>query len=145
MSLTEEFLSTAEEKEIVDAIIKAESKTSGEIRVHIEEHSDLEVLKRASEVFFELEMNLTNARNGVLFYIGVSDHSFAIIGDEGINKVVPADFWECTKDTVISHFKNQQFKEGLIAGILRAGEQLKQYFPYLEGDKDELPNEISRG
>lgn len=145
MSLTEEFLSTAEEKEIVDAIIKAESKTSGEIRVHIEEHSDLEVLKRASEVFFELKMNLTNARNGVLFYIGVSDHSFAIIGDEGINKVVPADFWECTKDTVISHFKNQQFKEGLIAGIHRAGEQLKQYFPYLEGDKDELPNEISRG
>ncbi|MDN3708288.1 TPM domain-containing protein [Myroides ceti] len=145
MSLTEEFLSAAEEKEIIDAIIKAESKTSGEIRVHIEEHSDLEVLKRASEVFFELEMNLTNARNGVLFYIGVSDHSFAIIGDEGINNVVPADFWECTKDTVISHFKNRQFKEGLIAGILRAGEQLKQYFPYLEGDKDELPNEISRG
>jgi len=145
MSLTEDFLAQEHEQEIIEAIIQAESLTSGEIRIHIEEHSDLDVLERASSVFFDLKMNETNARNGVLFYIGVADHSFAIIGDEGINQVVPTDFWECTRDTVIAHFKDGNYKEGIIAGVLRAGEQLKFYFPHKGGDKNELPNEISRG
>ncbi len=145
MSLTEDFLSANEEAEIVQAIQIAENLTSGEIRVHIEAHADSDVLTRAKDVFFQLNMNKTNARNGVLFYIGVQDHTFAIVGDEGIDKVVAPDFWECTKDVVLTHFKNKQFKEGLVAGILNAGEQLKKYFPYEGSDKDELSNEISRG
>jgi len=84
-------------------------------------------------------------RNGVLFYVGVADHAFAIIGDEGIDKVVESDFWDCTKDTIILNFKERKYKEGLVAGILKAGERLKQYFPFTDGDKDELSNEISKG
>ncbi|RRJ93114.1 TPM domain-containing protein [Paenimyroides tangerinum] len=145
MSITEDFISKHEEQAIIDAINTAESKTSGEIRVHIEEHSDLEVLDRTREVFVLLEMHKTNARNGVLFYIGVRDKSFAIFGDNGINNVVPDDFWSCTKDVVIDHFKQQKFKEGLVAGILRAGEQLQKFFPIQEDDTNELSNEISRG
>ncbi len=146
MSLTEDFLSTSEEQEIVAAIVKAEKETSGEIRVHIEEHSDLPVLERAQEVFKMLEMHKTSARNGVLFYIGVKDRHFAIIGDDGIDAVVPYDFWEATKKTVIDHFKTSNFKQGLIAGILHTGKQLKQFFPYHgKDDVNELPNEISRG
>ncbi len=146
MSLTEDFLSATEEREIVDAIVIAEQQTSGEIRVHIEEHSDLPVLERAQEVFKMLSMHQTNARNGVLFYIGVKDRHFAIIGDDGIDKVVPYDFWESTKKTVVDHFKQNQFKEGLIKGILQTGKQLKFFFPYNgKDDINELPNEISRG
>lgn len=145
MSITENFISKQEEQAIIEAIQKAENKTSGEIRVHIEEHSDLDVLDRAKEVFVILEMHKTNARNGVLFYIGVRDKSFAIFGDNGINNVVPDDFWVCTKDVVIEHFKQKKFKDGLVAGILKAGEQLKKFFPIQENDKNELSNEISRG
>lgn len=144
MSATEDFLSRDEEQEIVQAINSAEKNTSGEIRVHIENHTEKPPLERAQEVFQSLGMDATVARNGVLFYVGVNDRSFAIIGDEGIDKAVEDDFWDCTKDVVISHFKNKDFKGGLVAGILRAGERLKQYFPYADGDKDELPNEISR-
>jgi uncharacterized membrane protein len=90
-------------------------------------------------------MDKTAIRNGVLFYVGVSDHTFAIIGDEGIDKAVEIDFWDCTKDLVISHFKNKQFKDGLVAGILRAGERLQQYFPFQDDDANELSNEISKG
>ncbi|HLW39797.1 MAG TPA: TPM domain-containing protein [Brumimicrobium sp.] len=144
MSLTEEFLTPTEEQQIVQAIIDAENQTSGEIRVHIEEHSDLEVIARAKEIFFELEMEKTNARNGVLFYIGVQDRHFAIIGDVGIDKVVPHDFWDCTKDIVIEHFKKQEYCKGLVMGIQRAGEQLKKYFPNSANDANELPNEITR-
>ncbi len=144
MSLTEDFLIQAEEQKVVEAILTAEKQTSGEIRVHIEEHSDVEVIKRAQQIFYQLEMQNTSARNGVLFYIGVRDRSFAIIGDSGIDQVVPADFWECTKEVVIQHFKNKKFSQGLQEGVLRAGEQLKHFFPVTGENRDELPNEITR-
>ena len=144
MSKTEDFLTQSEEQEIVQAIVVAEKNTSGEIRVHIEEHSEKAPLDRAQEVFFELHMHETQDRNGVLFYVGVADKKFAIIGDEGIDKVVEADFWDCTKDVVISNFKEGNYKKGLIDGILRAGERLKHYFPYQTDDSNELSNEISR-
>jgi uncharacterized membrane protein len=35
--------------------------------------------------------------------------------------------------------------EGLIAGILMAGEQLKSHFPYQKDDVNELSDEISFG
>lgn len=140
MSKTEDFLSKAEEQEIVQAIVEAEKNTSGEIRVHIEEHSEKPPLDRAQEVFFKLKMNETNDRNGVLFYVGVADHSFVILGDEGINKLVETDFWDCTKDLVISNFKEKNFKKGLVEGVLRAGERLKTYFPFQFGDENELSN-----
>ena len=145
MSKTEDFLTQSEEQEIVQAIVVAEKNTSGEIRVHIEEHSEKAPLDRAQEVFFKLEMEKTKDRNGVLFYVGVADKKFAIIGDKGINDVVKADFWNSTKEVVIANFKENHFKKGLVDGILKAGEQLKIYFPYQSDDVDELSNEISRG
>lgn len=144
MSATEDFLSAAEEQQIIDAIVAAEQQTSGEIRVHIEEHSDEEVLTRAQQIFNHLEMDKTNARNGVLFYIGVQDRHFAILGDIGINNVVPSDFWECTKDIVLEHFKKGENCKGLVEGILRAGHQLKQFFPSTDANSNELSNEITR-
>ncbi|MBA9072702.1 putative membrane protein [Flavobacterium gossypii] len=145
MSKVEDFLTPEEESEIVKAISQAEKNTSGEIRVHIENHNEKPPLERAQEVFNFLGMDNTLMRNGVLFYVGVSDHTFAIIGDEGIHKVVEEDFWDCTKDTVISHFKEKKYKDGLVAGILRAGERLQQYFPFSSDDSNELSNEISKG
>jgi uncharacterized membrane protein len=145
MSKTEDFLSKAEEQEIVQAIVEAEKNTSGEIRVHIEEHSEKLPLDRAQEVFFELQMNETQERNGVLFYVCVADKKFAIIGDEGIDKVVASDFWNATKEVVISNFKNKAFKKGLVDGIIKAGESLKAHFPFQSDDTNELANEISRG
>lgn len=145
MSIVEDFLTKEEEQEIVQAINKSEKNTSGEIRVHIENHTEKPPLERAQEVFHLLGMDSTDLRNGVLFYVGVADHTFAIIGDEGIDKVVEDDFWDCTRDIVISNFKEKKFKDGLVAGILRAGERLEKYFPFADGDKDELSNEISKG
>lgn len=145
MSKVEEFLTRSEEQEIVHAISLAEKNTSGEIRVHIENHSETPPIARAQEVFDSLKMYKTDARNGVLFYVGVTDQTFAIIGDIGIDDVVEDDFWDCTRDIVIENFKNKKFKEGLILGIERAGERLKEFFPYASDDTNELSNEISKG
>ena len=145
MSKVEEFLTQAEEQEIVAAIGKAEKNTSGEIRVHIEKETSIAAIDRAMEVFRNLNMESTQERNGVIIYVAVKSHQFAIYGDKGINEKVADDFWNCTKDVMANHFKNGNYKQGLIEGILNAGEQLKKHFPYQDNDTDELSNEISKG
>ena len=145
MSKVEDFLTKEEEQEIVAAICTAEKNTSGEIRVHLEKTTALDPYDRALEVFNQLKMDQTQLQNGVLIYVAVKDRNFVICGDKGINDVVKEDFWNSTRDVIVAHFKNGNFKQGLIDGIIKAGEQLQQYFPHIEGDKDELSNEISKG
>ena len=128
---------------IVSAIQKAEMQTSGEIRVHIDQKCASDPVKRAVQVFEKLGMHKTDLRNGVLIYVAFSDRKLAIIGDQGIDSVVPADFWLSTKDKMIHHFKENRFADGIIAAITEAGEQLKRFFPYMENDENELSNEIS--
>jgi uncharacterized membrane protein len=142
----EEFFSKSEEEQIVATIKAAEKNTSGEIRVHIEASSkEKDPLERAVQVFQELEMHQTEARNGVLFYLAYEDHAFSIFGDQGINQKVPVGFWDSTRDQMQSAFKKLAFAEGLIAGITEAGEVLKAYFPYQSDDQNELDDSISKG
>lgn len=145
MSKVEDFLTKEEEQEIVEAIRVAEKNTSGEIRVHIEKSTSVDAFDRAMEVFHLLKMDETVLKNGVLIYLAVKDKNFVICGDKGINDLVPNDFWDCTRDVMSKNFKEGNYKQGLVEGILRAGEQLQKYFPYEDGDTDELSNEISRG
>ncbi|MDI9257534.1 TPM domain-containing protein [Flavobacterium sedimenticola] len=145
MSKVEDFLTQEEEQEIVAAIRLAEQNTSGEIRVHIEKHTSIDAFERAMEVFHLLKMDETELKNGVLIYLAVKDKTFVICGDKGINDLVPNDFWDCTRDVMVNHFKAGRYKQGLVDGILRAGEQLQKFFPYQDGDVNELSNEISKG
>ena len=145
MSKVEDFLTKEEEQAVVDAIGMAEKETSGEIRVHIEKTTSIDAFDRALEVFHLLEMEKTHLKNGVLIYVAIQDKSFVICGDQGINDLFENDFWDTTKEVMVAHFKNGNFKQGLIDGITKAGEQLKRYFPYEEGDTNELSNEISKG
>lgn len=140
----EEFLSTIEEQEVVEAIRLAEKNTSGEIRVHIENTFKDDIENRALEVFSILKMHNTKLQNGVLIYVAVQNRAFAIYGDKGIHEVVAANFWNETKTTIANHFKSGHFKQGLVDGILHAGEQLKKHFPISDSDKNELANEISK-
>ena len=144
MSRVEDFLTTKEEQEIIQAILDAEKNTSGEIRVHLEAHTRKALLERAKEVFHLLKMDNTKEENGVLIYVAVNDKKFCIYGDRGIDKVVPEKFWDSTRDTIESHFKKGKFKQGLIEGILKAGKELEKHFPWHHGDVNELSNEISK-
>lgn len=139
------FLNEEEEKKVLEAIRIAEKNTSGEIRVHLESECTTEVMERAKKVFGSLKMHKTKLRNGVLFYVATESRHFAILGDKGINEKVPANFWDKTKELVLSHLKKEERANGLEAGILKAGEQLKAFFPYQSDDKNELSDEISIG
>ena len=130
---------------ITAAVREAELNTSGEIRVHIERKCKGDPLDRAAYIFEKLHMHRTAQRNGVLFYLAIDDHKFAILGDAGINAVTPDDYWNQISETMSARFREGQFADGLVTGIRTAGEQLKEHFPYQEGDVNELSDEISFG
>jgi uncharacterized membrane protein len=137
------FFNKEQQAQILASVKEAEKATSGELKVHIETSCTEDVLDRASWVFKKLGMNKTAERNGVLFYLAVSDRKFAIIGDAGINAKVPAGFWDEISGLLQKRFREGKFTEGLSEGIILAGKQLKTHFPYTKDDINELPDEIS--
>jgi len=138
------FFSPEEKEKITDAIRRAEDKTSGEIRVHLEERCPGgDPWARALKVFAKLGMHRTELHNGVLFYLAVKDRKFAIVADEGINRTVEEGFWDQIKAVMEEKFKKGDFLGGLVTGISMAGEKLKKAFPVSEDDINELSDEIS--
>jgi uncharacterized membrane protein len=128
---------------VVAAIRTAEEGTGGEIRVHVARGCRSGALEEAKKVFKRLGMHRTRERNGVLIYIALKNHEFAIVGDEGIHAKVGADFWESVRDAMEVHFKNGDATAGIEAGVLRAGLRLKEHFPRGTQDKNELTDEVS--
>jgi len=139
------FFNKQQKEEIVLAINDAEKDTSGEIRLHIESHCKGNPLDRAVHLFGKLKMHQTNLRNGALIYLAVKDKKFAIFGDEGINEVVPENFWKDVKDEMGQHFAKGEFAHGISGGIRKVGQKLKEFFPYQDDDVNELSDDISIG
>ena len=145
MTNAKRLLNREEDQRVVDAIRQAERNTSGEIKVHIDNRCRGDVEERSLVVFDKLKLNETKQRNGVLIYLAIKDRKLAIVGDEGINRVVEDGFWNDVKDLMLSCFKEGQFVEGLEQGIHRCGEKLKTYFPYQTDDTNEISDDISYG
>ncbi|MEJ1224089.1 TPM domain-containing protein [Sediminicola sp. 1XM1-17] len=144
MSQVEDFLTAEEEAAVVAAIVRAEKNTSAEIRVHIERHTDQDHFERAKAVFHYLKMDNTKEENGVLIYVAVHDKRFVVLGDKGINTLVPKDFWDTTREAIEKQFKQRKFMQGLIDGVLKAGEALAEHFPWDHNNTNELSNEVSK-
>lgn len=140
---SKEFLTEEQEQQVIEAIQKAEKQTSGEIRIHIEEHCKREPLDRAARIFHELGMDQTEQQNGVLIYIASEDHKAAVYAGKGIHKQVEEGFWSGVLDILINHFKKDAFEEGIEAAVNRVAAKLTELFPYQRGDVNELSNEIS--
>ena len=133
------------EQKVIAAIQAMEKETSGEVRVHIQEHCRGNILTDAARVFHALKMDATEERNGVLIYIVPKRHEFAVIGDKGINEKVPENYWDDVRDIMQKYFREKEFASGVAEGILLIGQKLKEHFPYQEGDINELPDDISYG
>jgi uncharacterized membrane protein len=141
------FFSPEENERIVHAIQEAETQTSGEIRIFVEAHCKyVDALDRAAEIFGNLEMEKTELRNGVLFYIAMKDKQFAVFADSGIHKATGKVYWEKVIKEIATLFRKDSVVAGMVACIGKIGDALKTYFPYdKEIDKNELPDEIVFG
>lgn len=142
-----DILSEAEKEQIVQAIRLAESRTSGEIRVYMEQKCKyVDPVERAAEIFFKLKMDKTADRNAVLLYVAVKDHQLAIFGDEGIYQKTGKEYWENAVNHILQHFNKENFAAGVSEYVQEIGEALHQYFPYDRvADQNELPDEIVFG
>jgi len=132
-----------EQQRIRAAIESAEKHTSGQLRVCVEKTCSENVLDRAAKYFHQLDMHKTKLRNGVLIYVATVDRKFAIIGDAGINKVVPENFWDGTKEDMLKHFKYGNLVEGIVTGLEISGNHLQKYFPNQNNGANELPDDIA--
>ncbi|WAX72274.1 TPM domain-containing protein [Gallibacterium anatis] len=130
---------------IEQAIADLEKKTSAELRVYVERKkadADRSALQQATFLFQQLEMEKTALRNGVLIYLALQSKQCAIVGDQGIDQYVEADFWQRACDLIVEQAKQKQYTQGIVNAIAMIGERLAQHFPYQEDDKNELPNEV---
>ncbi len=142
-----EFFTAQEKEQLIEAIRKAETRTSGEVRLFVESRCRfVDAIDRAKEIFLQLEMDKTVERNATLVYVAVEDRQTAILGDIGIHQKVGQTYWETEVKNMLQYFKQEHLVEGLCQCISHIGEALHQYFPYERNiDKNELPDEIVFG
>ncbi len=143
----ERYFSEEEKQKIVAAIQSAEQQTSGEVRIFIENKCEyVNPLHRAQELFFNLKMDATAERNGVLVYVAMKDRQLAVFGDEGIHQKVGSAFWDAEVKKMLSEFRQQHYADGLATIIEDIGTALTHHFPYdKKSDKNELPDDIVFG
>ncbi|HET6253010.1 MAG TPA: TPM domain-containing protein [Puia sp.] len=137
----------AQQQQIVSAIKAAEQRTSGEIRVYVENRCRyVNPIHRAAEIFAGLNMEKTAARNAVLVYVALKDRQVALFGDEGINRKVGSAFWNEQVRKILSHFNKADYAGGIARVVSEIGAALQQHFPYDKGtDQNELPDDIVFG
>jgi uncharacterized membrane protein len=145
MNSKRRFFSVEEESVITAAIREVEQKTSGEVRVFVEEFCPENALDRVVKLFFKNNMQITKYRNGVLIYLAWGTRELAIWGDEGIHNKVGGHFWLLERDILRNNFQEKKYVEGLCQVIAQVGAQLENYFPHEADDKNELPDEIIYG
>jgi uncharacterized membrane protein len=141
------FFSPEENEKIVRSIQDAEKQTSGEIRIFVEDRCKyVDALDRAAEIFAKLQMEKTELRNAVLFYIAIKDKQLAIFADSGIHAATGAQHWQNVVKQILSVFSKESVVAGITTCIAKIGEALQSHFPYdKDVDKNELPDGIIFG
>lgn len=138
-----DFIPSEGQRRIADAITAAERHTTGEICVHVTPRCRGDVMKRAARTFNRLHLYTTKLRNAVLIFVAYDDRKLAILGDAGINDVVPSGFWDGEVEVLTGYLKAGRPVDGLCEIIAHMGERLSQYFPGERDDENELSNEVS--
>lgn len=99
----------------------------------------LEVHESALAAFTEHGLGNTRDKTGILIYISILERRVEIIADEGIYKKVGKDFWQKEVENIIQGIRKGNLQEALIKEILNMGKKLREHFPQM----DKNPNEIS--
>jgi uncharacterized membrane protein len=143
MKFARNYFTIEEQQLLVDAIVQAEKKTSGEIRLHIENFCFGDELKTAMKVFNKLKMTDTNQRNAILIYMATVSRKVAVVGDIGIHEKLGNDFWNELVSKLTTQLRGEKKAQALAQAIVQCGEQLGKFFPKNESNPNELPDTIS--
>ena len=96
---------------------------------------------RASQAFLSEEVFNTANRTGILLFISHFENRVEVIGDKGINQCVEQSDWNNIVTDMVKGIKQGRLTDGIVSGILDAGELLAKAGVY----KPENPNELFDG
>jgi uncharacterized membrane protein len=138
-------LTPTEEQDVVRAIANAERGNRGEVRLHLEARCRGEPLARAEALYRELGMHQTRDDTGVLLYVATASRVCAVFCGAGIVSRPPEGFWKSVTDAVAQGFEAKAPARGLVDGLKRIGDVLREHVPGEDRAGDELQNTISTG
>jgi uncharacterized membrane protein len=141
---TTQFLRQLDHDRILTAIREAESRSRGEVRVHVTNQKPEDVQKAAAAQFERLGMTATALRNGVLIYVAPAVQQFAVIGDLAIHERGGPGFWGAVAQAMEEDFRAGRFTDGIVKGVTRTGDALATHFPRVESaDVNELSDQVT--
>ena len=147
LNYIKKYLSKDDLEEIKNEIGKIESVTSGEIRLCFKlkkgfHERKLTYKELALKEFYNLDMQKTLDKTGILIFILFKERKFEIIADEGINSKIHQDTWDKIIHHLNSEFSKGEYKTGIIKCLNELKQILEKEFPVKPDDKNELSNDI---
>lgn len=95
---------------------------------------------RAIRAFYERGLHRTRGENGILIFVSLLEHKVWILGDRGINAVIPPERWIAMASLLSAGIRDGRMAEALVATIAEVGDILRQHFPRRADDTNELPD-----
>lgn len=95
---------------------------------------------RAIRAFYDRGLHRTREENGILIFISLLEHKVWILGDRGINAVIPSERWIALASGLSAGIRDGRTADALVATIAEVGEILQQHFPRRSDDTNELPD-----
>ena len=142
------FLQSLDTSAVEGAIARAETRTSGEIRVSIAGLFVGSSRRLAERAFRRLGLQATRNRNGVLLLIAPARRQVVVLGDEAIHARVGDAFWAEIAARVGTRFREGLFTQGVVEAVDAIGEALARHFPAgaeAGSNPNELPDTIDLG
>jgi len=136
------FLSRIDDGAVVAAIVRAEKKTSGQIRVFVSHHKVVNAVSAAQRHFLRLGMDRTRGHNAVLIFVAPKSRQFAIIGDQAVHERCGEEFWKRVAGEMTEYFRQSQWTRAIVHGVATAGSVLAEHFPSEPGGGNELPDRV---
>ncbi len=132
---------------IQDAIAAGEVKHDGEVCFAVEARLPARYLiggrrvrARAEGVFADLKVWDTERRTGVLIYVLLGDCTIEIVPDRGVAARVPDGSWAKIIAQMAGQFRQEQWEEGALAGVVAMNDLLESYLPPGPGRREEISN-----
>lgn len=98
--------------------------------------------EQSFQEFYRNGLHRTRAATGVLLFVSLFERRVVVVADEGIDAKVDAATWEAVDRLVLDGIRSGSLRDGLVAGIGRAGNLLSEHFPWVEGDRNEIPDRV---
>jgi uncharacterized membrane protein len=140
----EHFITDEEEILLIEAIRAQEARTSAEIRVCVTDKVIFRPKRYAWRLFERIGMRQTKNRNAALIVMMPRVKQIVMIGDTGLDEIVPPGYWEKSVAAMVKRMHESGPLDSLQEGLCRLGDTLSEHWPRADDDVNELPDEILR-